>query len=245
MTNFRDKILKATLDGHCPSEIASQLSTSVKTVIDNLWIFVGRGSLRLTDIYFAYSDAQRIELKAALNSETSDRSPKGLPHIGLTVDEVELFNKLRRQQVVGSEMYEFVSEIELAIHEYVRSVLVDQFGSREEQWWRKGIPLNIRQRCQFRREEDDQPSDSGFAYTNLIDLSVIITKNWTLFQSDLHVDYRSNKKRLQHDFVELNEIRKAVMHPVKQRKWTENDFYFVRRFRTRFWGVSIPYTSGL
>ena len=239
--SLTQEILIAILDAQSPSLIASKLCAPVKTVIDHLWILVGRGSLRLTDIYFAFSQEQRVTLKAAVDRTSTNHLAEELKRVGLTLEEVDLFNKLKKQQVVGSEMYEFVSEIELAIHEFIRNVLVDHFGGLEEQWWREGIPLQIRKKCQSRREEDEQPSDSGFAYTDLIDLSDIIAKNWGLFQPGLHATYQANRKLLQRDFVNLNDVRKAVMHPVKRRKWREGDFQFVRQFREHFWSAPAPF----
>lgn len=85
-----------------------------------------------------------------------------------------------------------------------------------------------------RREEDAQPCDSPFAYTDLIDLSKIISKNWGLFQDRLPGDYGVNRKVLETDFVRLSTIRNAVMHPVKERDWSEDDFQFVKEVRERF-----------
>ena len=207
-------------------------------MIDKLWISVGRGALSLTDIYFSFSQEQRIELKATVELGLIHQSTDALERVGLTLEEVELFKMLRSQQVVGSPMYELVSKTELAIHEFIRNVLIAHFGNKEYQWWRKGIPLEIRKKCQSRREEDEEPSDSTFNYTDLIDLSVIIVGNWDLFGPRLRADYRANRRHLKSDFVRLNDLRKAVMHPVKRKRWTEEDYKFIRQFREYLWADS-------
>lgn len=236
MTSHGD-VATYLLDGKCPSVIALSLGITTTSVIDTLWICVGHGSLRTTDIYFAFTPEQRTVL-ATVTSETAPaESLETLQRVGLTPEELELFIKIRTQQVIGTGLYDLISDTELAIHEFARRVLVTAFGRLESEWWRKGVPLPIRQKCQSRREEDDTPSDSVFAYTDLIDLSEIIVRNWNVFKDGLHVDYQTNRKRLQHDFVRLNEIRKAVMHPVKRRAWTEDDYDFVRKFRKLFWSM--------
>ena len=104
-----------------------------------------------------------------------------------------------------------------------------------EKFWRKGIPAPVRKRCQERREEDDEPS-APFRYTTLIDLAEIIDKKWSLFQPVLPKHYMSNKQLLSSDFTRLNRIRNTVMHPVKRREWSEDDFEFTKRLRATFEG---------
>ena len=65
-------------------------------------------------------------------------------------------------------------------------------------------------------------------------LSETVSKGWALFQSELPEGYRADRKRFTRDLVRLNHIRNSVMHPVKERKWSEDDFFFVRRLREFF-----------
>jgi hypothetical protein len=111
--------------------------------------------------------------------------------------------------------------------------LIRKFGSGEDEWWRQGIPMKIRKECASRREEDDEPS-GPYTYTTLIDLSTVITRNWSLFESDLPQEYRVNRKLFESDMVRLNRIRNRVMHPVKEKKWSEDEFVFVRRLYSLF-----------
>jgi hypothetical protein len=94
-------------------------------------------------------------------------------------------------------------------------------------------------KCAERREQDDEPCEAAYAYTALLDLSTIMSKNWTLFQSVVPKTYAANRKQLETDLVRLNRIRNAVMHPVKERKWTEDDFEFVRRLAGQFKGSRV------
>jgi predicted transcriptional regulator len=212
-------------EGMCPAAIAGRMGISTKSVIQYLRTRVGEGALRLSDLYFSWSPEQRRILQEAVEDPTS----KGQLEVErLTLDDLECFQSLRDSSVFYGDMYEHVSSIEISLHRLMRKVLQRSFGAEEMGWWRGGIPENIRVKCVSRREEDDEPAVEAFAYTTFIDLSRIILCNWNLFRPELPKRYQSDRKRLEGDLTRLNRIRNAVMHPVKGRKWSEDDFEFVR-----------------
>lgn len=219
-------------EGYCPSEIARQMGITVKSVIQYLCTRVGEGSLRLSDLYFSWPPEKRDILQRVGDGEYPNRHL--LSSSGLSLDELELFESLRGRRVFSGDMYDYVSEAEVAIHRLVCTILECEFGVEEDGWWREEIPVKIRSKCASRREEDDDPCEEPYAYTTLIDLSTIISKNWRLFQSAVPKEYATNHKKLEADLIRLNGIRNAVMHPVKKRKWTEDDFEFVRRISDQF-----------
>src|SRR5215831_13779957 len=90
------------------------------------------------------------------------------------------------------------------------------------------------EKCQERREEDEEPSGSPLQYTMLIELSQIIEKNWSLFEPLLSKNYHANKKLLTSNLTRLNWIRNAVVHPVKRRRWSESDFQFAAKLHADF-----------
>jgi len=49
--------------------------------------------------------------------------------------------------------------------------------------------------------------------------------------------YQKNKKRLERDLNNLNRIRNSVMHPIKEWKYSEDDFEFVRRIFRLFGAI--------
>jgi hypothetical protein len=223
-------------NGLSPSEIAEHMGISVKSVIQYLCTLVGEGSLRLSDVYFSWPPEKREIFQQAGRSKYWD--DRLLSLIGLCREELELFESLRGRRVFSGDMYEYISEAEVAIHGLVQTILERELGTEESGWWREGIPSSIRVKCASRREEDDEPCEAPYAYTTLIDLSTVISKNWTLFQGVVPSEYAANRKQLESDLIRLNRIRNAVMHPVKERKWTEDDFEFVRQISTRFKAVS-------
>jgi hypothetical protein len=195
--------------------------------------------LRLSEIYFYFPPAKREFLKRA--SETGRDGLDGfLRRSGLTREELDLYNDVHKRSAFAGDLYEHVSETELAIHDLVLRTLKQEFGEAETGYWRKGVPVQIRKKCHERREEDEEPCDSPFQYTTLIELSQIIKKHWNLFQTKLPQAYSSDGPAIAKDLTRLNWIRNAVMHPVKRRRWSEEDFQFASKLRTAFQPYRAP-----
>jgi len=64
-------------------------------------------------------------------------------------------------------------------------------------------------------------------------LSVILERNWNIFSLLLPPKLTINKKTLFKEFGKINNIRNRVMHPVKKREFTEEEFYFVHVFHKK------------
>ena len=222
--------------GQDPSQIAQSMAVSFKTVVQYLRLRVGEGAIHLSDIYFSFSEKRRQVLQDLLE----EREAKGytvaraLTLNGCTREELDLFESLRVTHIFAGDMYENVSNIEMILHTVVRAELEVTFGPGDDGGWRKGISTEIRTRCAARREEDAAPAETPYAYTDLIDLSKIMSKNWAQFSKVVPPPYQINKKELEAALRRLNQIRNAVMHPVKKRKWSEQDFEFVRGLRELF-----------
>jgi hypothetical protein len=126
------------------------------------------------------------------------------------------------------DMYEYIRDVELTLHRRIKEELSRNYGAAG--WWQKGVPLEIRKACVSVREEDDEPIDDPFCSSNLIHLKKILESEWPLFLKTLPAKLR-DKKQLTSSLGRLNRIRNAVMHPVKGKQLTEDDFCFVRTFR--------------
>lgn len=227
----KDEAQEWLRDGLYPSAIAQRMDISARSVIQYLRTKVGEGTLRLSDVYFSWPAEKRQILQQAGRKKCAD--VRLLSANGLSREDLELFQSFRNSRIFAGDLYEYISLTELAIHRLARARLEREFGSREDGWWRKGIPSAIRIKCVSRREEDEDPADP-FSYTTLIDLLSIISNNWPLFQTEVPDAYRSDRKKLASVLVRLNGIRNSVMHPVKKRKWSEDDFTFVRGMWTLF-----------
>ena len=125
-------------------------------------------------------------------------------------------------------MYEYIREIEITLHDFIKNKLMEKFGPKETSWWRE-IKPRIRKACVSRREEDPDPTDK-FNYTNFIDLATILDNNWGVFKKKLPNKIEGQKGKFLSQVRKLNQIRNAVMHPVKDREWTTEDLNFTREF---------------
>jgi hypothetical protein len=216
-------------DGHYAHEIAEIMGVSGGTVVQYLRTRVGEGALRLSDLYFSWPADKRQILQEAISVDRkSSEFQSLLEEHCLCWDGVELFEALRSTRMFRGDMYEYICEVELHLHDLVRSTLVEEYGSGEQGWWRQGVPRGIRVKCVQRREEDDEPCIDPFDYTSFIDLSKVMKKQWSTFLSLLPEVYASNRSRLEADLTALNRVRNSVMHPVKDKRWSESDFDFVR-----------------
>jgi hypothetical protein len=123
------------------------------------------------------------------------------------------------------DMYEDVRDIETTLHSRIRSALENIHGPEKTGWWLK-LPLEIRNKCNERCEEDELSLDP-YCYT---DLRKILEKNWNVLRTEM-AQYSSDKPKLMSDLVKLNRIRKMVMHPTRGTRPNEADFLFVKCLR--------------
>lgn len=224
-----ERLLRA---GRYPSEVARQMGVSAKTAIQYLRTQVGEGSLRLSDLYFSWPRSKREILRQATRKRIPD--DRLLSAHGLCRDELELYRSLTSSSVFRGDLYEYVSGVEIVLHRLIRTVLQEAFGKEEPGWWRTGVPQPVRLKCVERHQLDEDPCDSPYAYTMLLDLSTIVAKHWKLFQKRVPGKYSLNLGQLKQDLARLNGIRNAVMHPVKEREWSDDDFLFVREVASIF-----------
>ncbi len=85
-----------------------------------------------------------------------------------------------------------------------------------EEWWANGVPLEIRQECAKRQEEESHRKLQKEAYLDLIDLKKIIYRNWRFFQSYfVAIGEKRGKDGALGWIDKLNEIRRFLAHPLK------------------------------
>src|SRR5215213_1521424 len=225
-------LLKA---GNSPSQIASLMGITIGSVAGYLYTKVGEGAIRRSDILFSI-DADTREIAEELIQKTGKDDCnlifRAARREGYSLDygELEIYLKLRDSRISLGDMYEFLCELEIILHEMIKNVLTDTYGAGENGWWRKGIPSQIRTECVRMREEEKEPAAEPFCYTTFIHLSKIIDTQWSVFSQVLPQKIAKDKKKLLSDLAQLNVIRNYVMHPVKGMPITEDDFAFVRKF---------------
>ncbi len=147
------------------------------------------------------------------------------------LEELEKWVKQRLPPKPQVDLYEAVTKTEERLHLFLRQRLQQAFGKKESGWWAKGIPEQIRKECAERREEDPRRQPT-YNYTDLIHLKAIVEKNWKLFEADFQRVSKEikSKKDFLAGLVRLNEIRRAIMHPVR-RAPAEEDKKFAQQMR--------------
>lgn len=208
----RDDTLEMLRNGFSPKEITKARRVNIKTTLAYLDELVGKGILKCSDILFSIPKDIRSDIEQGVHADYEDL----------------LVVQKYASRALG-DMYEDISTIETMLHHLIRVELQQVYG--EQDWWRKGIPLPIRQNCQSRREEDDEPVTDPYCYTDLLDLWQILDKEWGIFKQILPKEATANKQELRSKFIQLNSIRRNVMHPVRGVAPSEGDFKFVRELR--------------
>jgi hypothetical protein len=135
-------------------------------------------------------------------------------------------------------MYEAVRNIEVRLHRFIKRVFIAEFG--EEEWWRGGVPDNIRAECAALREKDPEPAPEPYNYTHLMGLREILDRKWSVLSKHLPAESAQNKKELMDRLVQLNRIRNNVMHPVRGGMLTEEEFEFVYNLEADLGPLSAP-----
>jgi hypothetical protein len=96
---------------------------------------------------------------------------------------------------------------------FVLTKLQLHFG---QEWWAEGVPLNIRQECAKRQEEEVRRKFPKEAYLNLIDLKTIMEKNWNLFLQHFKKPGETQGKDKALSWLDkFNELRRLTAHPLK------------------------------
>lgn len=237
------------LQGKSPSQIAHELHIPLGVILNQLYRAVGTGQLRRSDILFSIDEQVRRAIEEAI-SATGRSEPRRLrPELaksGVQVsrEDMEVYLRLRDARVDLGDMYEFVREIELRLHDYIRTALSAEYG--EADWWRKGVPLPVREDCAVMNERDAEPVSSLYCYTTLMNLRLILDREWNVLSKNLPGAVRADKQQFLADLSRLNRIRNIVMHPVKGVMFTADDFDFVRRLRRQLLqaGENVHHVAG-
>jgi len=229
------------LEGLNPYQIAGRMGLSLSSVRQYLCTLVGEGQLLHADIAFAIEERHLIEdvLRSSdetpanttplVNSPYGNLQLAGSVHYALRQkgqdiarDLIELYLTARDPR---PDLYALICSIEVLLHRLVKQTLQAAHGDR---WWRDGIPEPVRKNCQSRKEEDETPLEDPYRYTTFIELKSIIECNWSVFSVALPKALAANKPETQKRLQRLNNLRKQVMHPVKEISEYDASYRFAR-----------------
>ena len=156
-------------------------------------------------------------------------------------NDLAIFNSLRDENIFRADIYEKLTNFEIKLHSFILDKLMTEYGKH---WWREGIPESVRIACAQRFEQDPEfsnhrdPNLAKYSYTTFTNLLEILISNWnTVFgkKGNIPNKYLANKKLLQKDYLSLNSLRNYVMHPIKTKKYRQQeDFNKLKNFVVDF-----------
>lgn len=224
------------LEGNPPSEIARQLRINYSSVIQYLYVAVGKGSLRLSHLVFSIPQETRSAIDGLIAELATDDFylvSREADSRQIDVDRNDFRIYLRLRGAIIGDLYFFMTDLEKNLHSLIEGVLKGEYGRGEQGWWRLGIPEKVRIESVQRRERDVDPTDHPYSYTDFIHLKQIIEENWPLFSKHLPKDEAKDKRALMKALVDANGIRNKVMHPVRGYTPSDDDFEFIRGLHAR------------
>lgn len=238
MNSFERRRQAATLllRGMAPSKIAEEMKLPLGVVMNFLYNQVGQGWIRRSDILFSIDAETRRAIEDAIQRTGKDSLTAvagALKQSGVNVPrgDLRIYLKIRDARADLGDMYEFIRDIELRLHQYVRASLVAAYGP--ENWWRQGVPLPVREDCAVTSERDPEPANELYCYTTLMNLRFIFDREWPVLSANLPGRLRGDKPEFLDSLRRLNRIRNVVMHPVKGIRIGDEDFEFVRRLHSQ------------
>jgi hypothetical protein len=208
-----------------------------------LWAKIGEGQLRRSDIAFSL----KRNVRRAIEATMVDGRARSAGHICRELEkkgihcsrfDVRMYLEYRRAPVVLGDMYELVRKVEVRLHQFIKKVFIIEFGA--EEWWRGGVPDNIRAECAALREKDPEPAPEPYNYTHLIALREILDRKWSILSRYFPPETAQNKKDLMERLLQLNRIRNNVMHPVRGGMLTEEEFEFVYNLEEDLGPLIVP-----
>jgi hypothetical protein len=104
--------------------------------------------------------------------------------------------------------------IERILQATILAELKSEFGSLEADWWFPGVPKGVRKKVDDRINEEGGKKGGREESFDLIDYREIAQTNWSLFETTLGRGKGSKENRTKW-IVEVNELRKSVMHASK------------------------------
>ena len=205
--------------------------------MNHLYRLVGEGTLRRSDILFTFDPDARKKIESIVQERETVQFGKVRRYLtaaGYNIDanDLRLYLKLRDARVDLGDTYELIRDLELKLHKFIRQALIKEYG--EENWWREGVPLHVREDCAVVNERDPEPASDLFCYTTIMHLFMVLDKKWSTLSEFLPTKLRSDKQAFLTDLKRLNGIRNKVMHPVKGYVITEEDYDFLRRLHADF-----------
>lgn len=165
-------------------------------IADSIYSFVYRGLLAKCAVTSAIGG----------NSDEADSVVEMVKKLPFDLIDDEIVLRARQMAVVFTAICAF----ENSAREFIKRRLLEVFG---DDWWQKAVPEKRRQKAESRRAEEDKirwhtrRGDSLIEYTEIEDLSAIITTNQEIFLPFISsIDWSKNI------FKTVEHSRNIIMH---------------------------------
>jgi predicted transcriptional regulator len=115
-------------NNHSIPEIAKELGISVSSVLQYLYLQVGEGKLKRSDILFSIPANERQAIENIIQQRDTDTNfyklekSLGLAGHKICPEIIRTYLDLRDVRVSRGDMYELISEIEVTLHDFVRQM---------------------------------------------------------------------------------------------------------------------------
>ena len=128
---------------------------------------------------------------------------------------------------------DLIDNINHILFEDVVARLKELYGTVKDSWWWKGIPTNIREKCDDQVNRDNGEKER-WQYLSLSDYQSIVVydKNWELFGDRYDFEGRGKKADRVKWIGRLNKIRQTTHHPEKG-LISKDDVTFVKNIHAR------------
>jgi len=123
---------------------------------------------------------------------------------------------LENMDVDGThDAWHIINDLEGLFHTDVLCTLKGHFGIQNDDWWVRGVPLEIRRKCGDLRENEGRIKRDD-QYLHLINYREIVMANWELFEIKFSLAGSGRSKSAKTEWlVKLNEIRNVTHHRSK------------------------------
>ncbi len=146
---------------------------------------------------------------------------------------LEEFLKREKAQTT-SRAYEEIKAIEQILQATVIGEVKSEFGANEEDWWFAAVPKSVRKKVDDRINEEAGKGGGREQNFDFIDYREIIHENWALFEAVLARGTGKKDNRTKW-IVEVNDLRKRVMHASKGQSLPITEEQLASLENTREW----------
>jgi hypothetical protein len=115
--------------GVSPGQIAKRWGISIKSVMRYIYVAIGEGRIRQSDVLFAFDKNFRRNVESCLSKGKDLQEWELIPAITKTDSrydsgDISIYLSYRNLRIYAGELYEFITDLERVLHEKIKSFRV-------------------------------------------------------------------------------------------------------------------------